>query len=216
MSWQSIDFFQLEPSWFAEEIHKVVPGFFADGQHSIELVHKEIEAEVQKVRAEAKDEGEASYASDLRDHELSLLEKRKTLLGAAALHYMYESLKIKLAEIVRYFDSSHPPNPPYNGKSELLRLKHEFLKRFALDFEAFPGGFWKIEELALARNGLIHSDLGDYFEKIKKPRIIQRNGEFAADRLDELIGDVVDFVSWTVQELQGIRKAHATSKGTRA
>jgi hypothetical protein len=210
------DFFSLEPSWFAEEVHKVVPGFLRDAQESVSQVETQIEAEVSRILSGAEGEEDVWFANNLRNHEMTILEKRKGLLGAAALNYLYGSLKLKLREIASYFDKSHPRDKEYSGKSELERLTDEFRKRFNLDFETFPGGFSKVQELALARNALVHDDFGDYLAKVPQPRIIQSDGQFPVDLVEEIIGDTVQFVGWTVEELLKVRKGEVSMKGTDA
>jgi hypothetical protein len=202
--------------WFRIEIDRVVRPFFKEGEDRIGDAANQIDLETNKLLTEAKDEDEAVTAWQLRDYEQSFLEKRRDLLAAAVLHYVYESMKLRLREIARYFKTSHPAKPPYNGKSELHRIKEEFSARFKVDFDKFPSNFEKIEELALARNAAIHESFEEYRQTVVSPRFI-KNGQFYVEEenLEELISDVDGFVQWVVDEMKPIRKSAAGAKDSK-
>src|SRR5262249_46726804 len=122
----------------------------------------------------------ANYAEQLAEFERSRNEQRGQVLGAAALQYLFSTLKAHLNEVARhYFRDSHPrKSGRYSGNGELERLRNEFIERFKIDF-ASSALYARIEELALARNAGIHPEtaLGEYLSKVRSPRFY-KDGEF--------------------------------------
>jgi hypothetical protein len=109
----------------------------------------------------------------------------------------------------RYFDASHPPRPPYQGKSWLRRKQVEFYDRFRIDFQNSPAELYRLEELILARNAVIHPDeatLDEYAKAIPAPRFL-RDGlfELEKDSVIESFENANEFVDWVWTELKQIR-----------
>lgn len=219
MGWENIDFFELEALSFSEELHKVVVPLFEQGDEMLARWERESRELLKKMLHEAKgDEGEVQTAHALADLEDLHNTQRGQILGAAALHYLFSTLKTRLKELMRYFNQTHPRAPKgYEGKSELDRLRNEYAQRLAIDFENSPL-FVSITELALARNAGIHlgvETMAEYAEKVKSPRFC-KGGEFYVERQAflEILGETERFFEWVVETLIPIRKAATGAKKT--
>lgn len=209
MGWQEIDLFGMEASSFSEELHAVIVPLFDEGSKRITAWEQESQELLTKMLDSAKgEESQQDYAHNLADLEKSRNEQRGQVLGAAGLHYLYSTLKSRLKELARYFDQSHPRSvQPYEGKSELDRLRAEFGQRFSIDFEE-SSLFASIRELALARNAGIHPEsLGEYITKVTPPRFY-KGGEFYVDRADfmQILDETEKFFDWVVNKMLPLRK----------
>ena len=214
MSWQNVDLFELEATWFSEELHKVIRPLFEQGH---EMLAKWDEDRKKSLREDlinaGDDESERQTASWLADLEDEHNRQRGQVLGAAALHYVYSTLKTRLRELARYFDKTHPRSPKgYQGKSDLDRMRNEYIQRFAVDFENSPF-FEHITELALARNAGVHlgvDTMEEYIEKVERPRFCDGE-EFYVSRAAflEVLSEADQFFNWVVQALLPIRRAAA-------
>ncbi len=209
MGWQDIDFFEMEPLWFSEELHSVIVPLFNEGSKRLAEWEKERKESVDKMMSEAKDDDEQSVAHDLASYEEWRNKQRAQVLGAAGLHYLYSTLKSALKQSARYFDSSHPRSIiGYEGKSELDRLKEEFAQRFGINFEK-SHLFSSIRELVLARNAGIHDEaFGEYITNVTRPRFC-KGGEFHVDRdgFTQILDETEKFFEWVVKEMLPLRKA---------
>jgi hypothetical protein len=219
MGWKDVDFFELEATWFSEELHKVILPLFEEGDERLARWEEERKELLNRTLLEAKDdEAEMQTAHALADLEDSHITQRGQVLGAAALHYLYATLKTRLKELERYFDKTHPGAPVrYKGKSELERLRNEYAQRLAVDFEKSPL-FQSIVELALARNAGIHlsvETMTEYVEKVKSPRFC-KGREFYVGREGflEIFSETDRFFRWVVESLIPIRRAAAGAKHT--
>ena len=207
MSWQDIDLFEMEASWFSEELHAVVVPLFQEGSKKLAEWEKERRRSLDKVLSEAKDELEQNDAHDIADLEEWRNRQRSQVLGAAVLHHLFSTLKSALKELARYLDKTHPKSAPYKGKSGLDRLKDEFLQRFGVDFDK-SGFFDTIRELALARNAGIHTQsLSEYQAQVKSPRFC-RDGEFNVELRPfmEVLDETERFFGWVANEMRPLRK----------
>jgi hypothetical protein len=208
MTWKNIDLFRMEARFFSDELRGVVLPVFITGVERLEEWEKQHRKELDAKLAEAKGDAEISYAFGEADFEKWRNMQRAQVVGSAALHSLYLALKLKLRELARWFDKSHARQAGgYTGNSELQKLATEFLERFGIDFTKAPVGFNNIEELALARNASIHSDLREYLGKVRNPRFVRKD-EFFVDikPFEEIVGQVEEFVEWVVSELAKLRK----------
>jgi hypothetical protein len=219
MAWENVDFFELEARWFSDELHNVILPLSEQGYERLEKWGEERGESLKKGLLEAKDdEAEIQTANALADLEEMHNMQRGQVLGAAALHYLYSTLKTRLKELGRYFDKTHPRAPKgYNGKSELDRLSNEYSQRLGVDFQKSPL-FDRIKELALARNAGIHlghETMNEYAEKVETPRFC-KDGEFYVKREGflEILTETDHFFGWVVESLIPIRKAAANAKQT--
>ena len=217
MSWQNVDLFGLESTWFSEELRTVIVPLFERGDEKLAKWEEGRRESLDKMLLEANhDEAERQNAQALADLEDMHNIQRGQVLGAAALHYLYSTLKTRLKELGRYFDQTHPrAQRGYAGKSELDRLRNEFGERFTIDFTKSPH-FLSISELALARNAGIHlsvETMTEYIEKVKAPRFWD-GGEFRVRRepFVEVLSEAERFFGWVVESLIPIRKAAAGAR----
>jgi hypothetical protein len=190
---------------------------FEQGDSRLAKWHLERSDVLKKRLVEAKDDDdEIQTAHALSDLEDSHNAQRAQVLGAAALHYVYSTLKTRLKELVRYFNQTHPRAPEgYKGKSQLERLSNEYAQWLAVGFEKSPL-FQSITELALARNAGIHlggETMTEYVEKVKAPRFC-KGGEFYVGReaFLEILSETDRFFGWVVESLVSIRQAAGGAK----
>jgi hypothetical protein len=209
MGWQDIDLFEMEASWFSQELHAVIVPLFEEGTKRLAEWEKERQESLGKMISEAKDSVEESNAHNIAELEEWRIRQRGQILGAAGLHHLYSTLKSSLKELARYFNKSHPRSiQPYQGKSELDRLKEEFKQRFGVDFEKsdlLPA----MRELALARNAGIHPESVDEYRKnVKSPRFC-KDGEFCVEHKSfmEVLDETEKFFDWVAKEMLPLRKA---------
>jgi len=198
--------FFLEASEFSEELWGVVMPLFDEGQRAManwDAKHKEM---LREMLSRAKDQYEEMDANTLASWEEDKVDKRNWAIDAAVLHCTYEILKERLRTIARWFDKSHPSKGQCPGRSELHRISAEYKDRFGVRFED-SGHFSSVEELALARNAGIHSDLHEYVKSVKSPCFITEDG-FKVDRnnLEDMLKETEQFVQWLVQEMDKVRK----------
>lgn len=215
MGWRDIDLFEMESSGFSEELHAVIVPLFEEGTKRLADWEKERQDTREKMISEAKDEEQADYAHNLADLEGWRNEQRGQVLGAAGLHYLYSTLRSGLKQLAHYFDRTHPRSAKsYKGKSELDRLKEEFIQRFGIDFEK-SALFLTVRELALARNAGIHPEsLREYTKKVALPRFC-KGGEFRVEQKPfmEVLDETEKFFAWVLKEMLPLRKAQGKSSG---
>lgn len=221
MSWQNIDLFELEATWFSEELHKVILILFEQATENLSRWEEERRALLKKMLLEAKDDvAEQQTAHALADLEYGHNMQRDQVLGAAALHYLYSALKGRLKELRRYFDRSHPRAPEgYRGKSEFDRLRNEYSERFGIKFEK-SHRFDNITELVLARNAGIHlgvDTMTEYRGRVKSPRFC-KGDEFQVPRQAflEILNETDNFFAWVVDSLIPIRREAVSVKEPQA
>lgn len=209
MSWEAIDLFELEASWFSFELREVIVPLFDQTSKTLAKWEEERKGRLKEMLAGAKNDDEVQYAREVANLEERHNVQRGRILGAAELHYLYSTLKERLKELTWWFHKTHPPaSAGYQGKSELERLKQEYLGRFGLDLETSPL-FGSIVELALARNAGIHPDaMEEYIEKVESPRF-SKGGEFFVehDAFLEILDETEQFFEWVAQALVPLRKS---------
>jgi hypothetical protein len=130
-------------------------------------------------------------------------------LAAMALTLLASQTKSFLDGQKYRFNKTHPPEPRYEGKSELLRLVTEYRARFNIDLEKIDG-FETAREVGLARNCCVHNGSipdEDYKTQTKQRLLNDRgNVSLTPEQLDSIVGELSQFAKSLAGLLSKIRK----------
>jgi hypothetical protein len=107
------------------------------------------------------------------------------------------------------FSKTHPPDPKYDGKSELLKLVTEYRARFNIDLEK-TDGFETVREVGLARNCCVHkgSIPDEDYKTQTKQRLLNNRGNISLtpEQLDLIIGELSQFAKSLTGLLRKMRE----------
>jgi hypothetical protein len=212
MGWEDFNLGLMEAFDFSIHAQNLVLRVFDSAGTALDDEWKKYIEEFKKEigKAYAADESEGSIMSQERDWEEDLYRQRRQGIGALALDWLMCTLQGELHSAKKYLDSTHPPNPPYNGRDWLRRVSNEYQQRFRIDFDKGPVSLERIQELALARNAGIHRDHGNletYLKTISKPAFVDDEDRFfvTRDALVLIIQNCQQFIEWVVAEIEKLR-----------
>jgi hypothetical protein len=216
MGWSSINLGLLHYVDFSISTRELILHVFDSATTALDDEHKKYKEYFDKNIGAAYDRGESEggVMSQEMDWREDLYRQRRQGVGALALDWLKFSLEEALNGAKQYLDTSHPPKPPYQGKSWLIKVANEYQGRFKVDFNNAPVSFDRIQEVVLARNAGVHRNdhvLQDYLDKIKKPVFVDDEDRFFVTRkaLVEAIADCETFVKWVVKQIENCASSPA-------
>jgi hypothetical protein len=130
MAWINFDWLKYESEQFQESLNHRIRDAYLAAYSVLEKAYGETKEKLEEQRKKATDAEDFDLTIQVIDYEDFRWIDQTEALATMALTLLASQTKSFLDEQKHRFNKTHPPEPKYEGKSELLKLVTEYRARF--------------------------------------------------------------------------------------